>query len=142
MLVNGAPGMVALRDGELFSVGGFTISGGQIVAMDILADPERLSGPRPERRGPERRRLALVQIQRQRVDAVALAGGPGPSGKTWPRWPPQRAQTTSVRTIPRLRSSCSSTASATAGSVKLGQPLPESNFVSELNSSSPQAPQR
>ena len=66
--------------------------------------------------------------------------GPGPSGKTCPRWPPQRAQVTSVRTIPRLRSSCSSTASATAGSVKLGQPVPESNFVSELNSSRPAGP--
>jgi hypothetical protein len=44
--------------------------------------------------------------------------------------------------MPRLWSSCSSTASATAGSVKLGQPVPESNFESELNSSAPQAPQR
>ena len=49
---------------------------------------------------------------------------------------------TSVRIIPSELSGCSSTASATAGSVKLGQPLPESNFVSELNSSFPQAPQR
>src|SRR5262249_43846444 len=36
----------------------------------------------------------------------------------------------------------SSTASATAGSVKLGQPVPDSNFVSELNSSAPQAAHR
>ena len=35
---------VTLRDGELFSVGGFTIRGGRIVAMDILADPARLAG--------------------------------------------------------------------------------------------------
>jgi RNA polymerase sigma factor (sigma-70 family) len=42
-LVNGAAGLVTTRDGELFSVGGFTIRGGKIVAMDILADPERLS---------------------------------------------------------------------------------------------------
>ena len=35
-----------------------------------------------------------------------------------------------------------STASATAGSVKLGQPEPESNFVSEENSSAPQPAQR
>jgi RNA polymerase sigma factor (sigma-70 family) len=41
-LVNGAQGMVATRDGELFSVGGFTVRGGRIVEMDILADPERL----------------------------------------------------------------------------------------------------
>ena len=43
VLVNGAPGMVALRDGELFSVGGFTIRRGRIVAMDILADPARMA---------------------------------------------------------------------------------------------------
>jgi hypothetical protein len=44
--------------------------------------------------------------------------------------------------MPRLWSGCSSTASATAGSVKLGQPLPESYLASELNSSLPHAPQR
>ena len=43
VLVNGAPGMVTLRNGELFSVGGFTIRRGRILAMDILADPERLA---------------------------------------------------------------------------------------------------
>jgi hypothetical protein len=37
-----------------------------------------------------------------------------------------------VRTVKRLRSSCSSTASRAAGFQKLGQPVPESNFVSEL----------
>ena len=36
----------------------------------------------------------------------------------------------------------SSTASATIGSVKLGQPVPESNFVSEPKSSAPQPRQR
>jgi RNA polymerase sigma-70 factor, ECF subfamily len=41
-LVNGAVGAVSTRGGELFSVGGFTVSGGKIVEMDILADPERL----------------------------------------------------------------------------------------------------
>jgi RNA polymerase sigma-70 factor (ECF subfamily) len=35
--------MVTLRDGKLFSVGGFTVRGGRIVAMDILADPARLA---------------------------------------------------------------------------------------------------
>src|SRR5215207_10347135 len=43
VLVNGTPGLVAMRDGERFSVGGFTIRAGRIVAMDILADPDRLS---------------------------------------------------------------------------------------------------
>ena len=37
-------------------------------------------------------------------------------------------------------SSRSSTAWLTTGSVKLGQPVPESNLVSELNRSEPQAP--
>jgi len=38
-----------------------------------------------------------------------------------------------------LLSGLSSTASATAGSVKLAQPVPESNFVCEQNSFAPQA---
>jgi RNA polymerase sigma-70 factor, ECF subfamily len=41
-LVNGAVGAVSTRDGEPFSVGGFTVRNRKIVAMDILADPARL----------------------------------------------------------------------------------------------------
>ncbi|MDT7803029.1 MAG: hypothetical protein QOI78_6462 [Actinomycetota bacterium] len=41
-LVNGAAGVVATRDGRPFSVLGFTVSGGRIVEIDILADPARL----------------------------------------------------------------------------------------------------
>jgi RNA polymerase sigma factor (sigma-70 family) len=41
-LVNGAVGGVAILDGEPFAVGAFTVRGRKIVAMDILADPERL----------------------------------------------------------------------------------------------------
>jgi RNA polymerase sigma-70 factor (ECF subfamily) len=41
-LVNGVAGAVAMRDGEVFSVGAFTVRGGRVVALDILADPERL----------------------------------------------------------------------------------------------------
>ena len=41
-LINGAVGVVSTLDGELFSVGGLTVRGGRIVAIDILADPERL----------------------------------------------------------------------------------------------------
>ena len=41
-LVNGVPGGVALRDGELFSVAAFTVRAGRIVEMDFLADPARL----------------------------------------------------------------------------------------------------
>jgi RNA polymerase sigma factor (sigma-70 family) len=42
-LVNGAIGAVAIRDGQPYSVGGFTIRGGRIVEMDFLADPARLA---------------------------------------------------------------------------------------------------
>ncbi len=42
-LINGAVGLVSTRDGQPFSVGGFTVRDGKIVAMDILADPERLA---------------------------------------------------------------------------------------------------
>ena len=43
-LVNGAVGAVSTRDGVPFSVGAFTIRGGKIVAIDILADPKRIRG--------------------------------------------------------------------------------------------------
>jgi RNA polymerase sigma-70 factor, ECF subfamily len=41
-LVNGAPGVVTAPGGEPVSIMGFTIRGGKIVEIDILADPERL----------------------------------------------------------------------------------------------------
>ena len=41
-LVNGALGGVSFQDGVPFAVGGYTIRGGKIVEIDILADPERL----------------------------------------------------------------------------------------------------
>ncbi|MFH9422144.1 sigma-70 family RNA polymerase sigma factor [Streptomyces sp. NPDC017529] len=43
-LVNGAMGVVAVANGVPVSVMGMTITGGKIVAIDILADPERLRG--------------------------------------------------------------------------------------------------
>jgi RNA polymerase sigma-70 factor (ECF subfamily) len=43
-LVNGAAGIVSLRDGRPFSVGAFTIKSGKIVELDFLADPERVAG--------------------------------------------------------------------------------------------------
>jgi RNA polymerase sigma-70 factor (ECF subfamily) len=43
VLVNGNVGVVSrLPDGRLLSVIGFTIAGGRVVEMDILADPDRL----------------------------------------------------------------------------------------------------
>jgi ketosteroid isomerase-like protein len=42
-LVNGAAGLVVTRHGRPFSVMGFTVKGGKIVEIDILADPARLA---------------------------------------------------------------------------------------------------
>jgi RNA polymerase sigma-70 factor (ECF subfamily) len=42
-LINGAAGMVSLREGKPFSVAAVTVRGGRIVELDILADPDRLA---------------------------------------------------------------------------------------------------
>jgi RNA polymerase sigma-70 factor (ECF subfamily) len=42
VLVNGVPGVVVAPQGKPFSVLAFTVAGGKIVAIDALADPERL----------------------------------------------------------------------------------------------------
>ena len=41
-LINGAVGVVTTRDGQPFSVGGFTVRQRRIVEMDWLGDPDRL----------------------------------------------------------------------------------------------------
>jgi RNA polymerase sigma factor (sigma-70 family) len=41
-IVNGTPGLLATRSGELISVMGLAIVGGRIAEMDVLGDPERL----------------------------------------------------------------------------------------------------
>jgi RNA polymerase sigma-70 factor, ECF subfamily len=42
VLVNGAPGLVAVAGGQLLGVMDLVVTDGRIVEMDILADPERL----------------------------------------------------------------------------------------------------
>jgi RNA polymerase sigma factor (sigma-70 family) len=42
-LVNGAAGMVATRDGAVFSIASVIVRNGKIAEMDFLADPERLA---------------------------------------------------------------------------------------------------
>jgi RNA polymerase sigma-70 factor (ECF subfamily) len=42
-LVNGAAGIVSIRDGKPFSVGAFTIKNGKIVEIDFVADPGRIA---------------------------------------------------------------------------------------------------
>ncbi|MET9464370.1 sigma-70 family RNA polymerase sigma factor [Streptomyces sp. NPDC006544] len=41
-LVNGAAGVVCVVEGRLMSVMAFTVTGGRIVAIDVIADPDRL----------------------------------------------------------------------------------------------------
>ncbi|XVQ16340.1 hypothetical protein ACQP1W_48395 [Spirillospora sp. CA-255316] len=43
VLVDGAAGLLNTMDGEPVSVMGFVVAGGKIVAIHILADPERLA---------------------------------------------------------------------------------------------------
>jgi RNA polymerase sigma factor (sigma-70 family) len=42
-LVNGEPGFYVAPEGRLFAVGAFTVAGGRITEIDIVADPEKLS---------------------------------------------------------------------------------------------------
>ena len=73
-------------------------------------------GTRSSQRPSDRQPAAVSRSSAQELMQNRCPVGFGPSSNTWPRWPPQRLQRTSVRAIPRLRSSCNSTFSATAGS--------------------------
>jgi RNA polymerase sigma-70 factor (ECF subfamily) len=42
-LINGAAGVVVVANGRPLSVMGFTVVGGKVVAVDVIADPERLN---------------------------------------------------------------------------------------------------
>jgi RNA polymerase sigma-70 factor (ECF subfamily) len=42
-LVDGRPGLVTERSGTAVSVLSFTVAGGRVVAIDLLADPDRLA---------------------------------------------------------------------------------------------------
>src|SRR5712671_6007332 len=68
--------------------------------------------------------------------------GPGPSSNTCPRCAPHFLHITSVRFMPNVLSVSVSTFSSAIGAQKLGQPVPDSNFVSELNSALAQHTQR
>src|SRR5580698_2857633 len=68
--------------------------------------------------------------------------GGGPSSNTCPRCPSHSRQLTAVRTSIRLPSTLFTTFSFAIGSQKLGQPVPESNLVLELNSARSHPAQR
>ena len=72
--------------------------------------PAELTARRPERYRYFSSSFSAAELMQYRTPV-----GCGPSGKTWPRWPPQLAHSTSVRSIPKLRSCSSSTASSDAG---------------------------
>src|SRR5580704_4103118 len=57
--------------------------------------------------------------------------GRGPSSKTCPRWPSQRAQLISILCTPCESSARSTTFSLAIGWKKLGQPVPELNLESD-----------
>jgi len=65
-LVNGAAGIVAAPGGRPASILGFTVTRGKIVEIDILADPERLSGStlRSSRRNEVERRGSRPKEER------------------------------------------------------------------------------
>ena len=42
VLVNGNAGLISVADGQPMAMMSFTISGGKVIAIDILADPARL----------------------------------------------------------------------------------------------------
>ncbi|QNA76926.1 sigma-70 family RNA polymerase sigma factor [Streptomyces sp. So13.3] len=42
-LINGAPGIVTVPDGQLFSVMGFNVANGKVTEINLLADPDRLA---------------------------------------------------------------------------------------------------
>ncbi|MQY30478.1 sigma-70 family RNA polymerase sigma factor [Nocardia aurantia] len=42
VLINGLPGLAGVRDGRPISLMSFTVAGGRIAGIDILADPDRL----------------------------------------------------------------------------------------------------
>src|SRR5580704_15373956 len=65
-----------------------------------------------------------------------------PSSKTWPRCASHRRHETAVRVMPKVLSVISTIFSFAIGAQKLGQPVPDSNFVSELNSAVSQQIQR
>src|SRR5271168_4554140 len=68
--------------------------------------------------------------------------GSGPSSNTWPRCASHSVHDTAVLIIPKLLSLALRTFSSAIGAQKLGQPVPESNFVSELNNALSQQMQR
>src|SRR5258706_7797108 len=68
--------------------------------------------------------------------------GSGPSGKRGPRWAAQVPHWTSTRRIPNDRSSWVTTLPFSTTSKKLGQPVPDSNFVPESKSGVLQTTQR
>jgi len=103
VLVNGDVGLVSRRaDGRLFSVLAFTIAGGKIVEIDILADPARLSRLdlsaverwTPRSRKAFKRHDSRTQLRRRRASrggpcrgvAIVRPAGARPPRRICERW--------------------------------------------------------
>lgn len=78
-----------------------------------------------------------AELMQYRMPPASL----GPSSNTWPKCASHRAHFASVRIIPWLASDSSSTLPGASGAVKLGHPVPDSNFFFDSNSGCPQAAQ-
>ncbi len=85
--------------------------------------------------------LKLHQLERDAVHAIAQPRRRRTVVKDMPQVESHRAQSTSSRSIPWLVSRATVTRSEASAWLKLGQPVPESNFVSESKSGFPQAAQ-
>ena len=68
--------------------------------------------------------------------------GSGPSSNACPKCASHSVHEIAVLTMPKLASRVLRTFSGAIGAQKLGQPVPESNFVSEVNSALSQQIQR
>lgn len=77
MLINGAAGAVALRDGLPFSIAAITDRDGKIVELDFLADPQRLRVLELTLLDDGRQPRAALPAQQADVVSDQRAPGPG-----------------------------------------------------------------
>src|SRR6185369_4851277 len=119
-----------------------------------FGDPEKNGSPAVPTRGPysvNARRIVQLCFSSSPSFLKSKAAefmqyrrwvGAGPSSNTWPRCASHFWHNTSVRFMPNAPSVSVWTFSSAIGAQKLGQPVPDSNLVSELNNALPQHAQR
>ena len=151
-LVNGAPKRLRVCASCIKS--GKITKAGRVCRKDRRVNGQlrtaRMASTKPRPCGwgfvvPGRRlaRLGLLAGEGERggVDAVAQAGGTGAVGEDVAEVASAAGAGDLDAAHAEARSSCSSTALESAGSMKLGQPQPESNLAPLMNRSAPQPAQ-